>query len=209
MKRAIMMCMAVSSLLVAGYSGAQKKAKSEPKPQEPAVWAKEPNSFLGIKFGEPIPTLQECPRDGYGPDFERIKQLPSICLAGTPAVKEYFNIYNLPPLGFSYSVSMKLEQGVPVWFSLTTQGENFDQLVTAFLERYGPPSEQVAGSVKTRAGAEFSSRSYLWKGKRIEILLDERSERIDISGVMITDAELSKARLQRQQDMNKAGASKL
>ncbi|WP_155887998.1 hypothetical protein [Cupriavidus sp. WS] len=175
----------------------------------PAKWAKEPDGFLGIKFSELFPQLPDCPRSSLGVvDFQQINQLPGLCFDGTSR-SSYGHLWNLPKLGFSYSVTVMIAVGSPIDFTLTTSVDNYDDLVKVLIDRYGQPTSRTKGTVKTKVGAEFDNESLEWIGTRVSISLDKRRDSIDTSAVSIMDREYWKTKLDQQQREAAAGASKL
>lgn len=182
---------------------AQKKSHHPTAPakaSDSVAWNKEPDSFLGIKFGEALTGSARMCRGV-------VDSGDSVCLSST-GLGDYFDIQNLPTLGFGYAVSMKSQSGMPQWFSITTPRYNFRQLEAAFLDRYGPPTASEVITVRTMGGADLQSQRHSWVGKRIRIDVNERSGTADESGVMISDIVVSKEDMQKNNEKSKQGASK-
>lgn len=174
----------------------EKKAKAISS----ATWEKEPDSFLGIKFGEQLPgSVRMC--KGVADEGD------TVCLSPT-SLSDYFEVESLPSLGFGYSVSMKSQNGVPQWIAIKSARYNFSRLESAFLDRYGPPTTSEVITVRTLGGADLQSRRRSWAGTRIRIDMDERSGTVDESGVMISDIIVSQEDMQKNNEISKKGASK-
>lgn len=182
---------------------AQKKVRSsntEVKAVKPVAWNKEPDSFLGIKFGETLPgATRYCEQP--------VDHGSTVCLAPT-VLGNYFKLEGLPSLGFGYDAAMRSQDGKPMWFEMTSQRLNFPKLEAAFIDRYGPPTSSEVVTVKTLGGAELHSKRNSWIGNRVRIDMNERHSKVDESGVVISDLVLSGENLKKNNEVAKQGASK-
>jgi hypothetical protein len=165
---------------------AKKAANKAPEATLPAKWEKEPDGFLGIKFGEIMPmTVSDCPRNGAYVDFARLKQLDSICFDGDR--KNYGRLWNTPDLGFPYQMAVMLDSGVPVSFTITTDPKYFASLAKVLVQRYGSPTRQADSTVQSQGGAEFENQTLSWVGPHVTIKADMRSGQVDTSETYISD----------------------
>jgi len=175
------------------------KAAANPVATNTAVntWEKEPDSFLGIKFNEPL-DVATCPIKyiGYTEyiDYDAMWSLPRVCIDpldssyrhGKPA-NGTLKIMNVPKIGIGYDVNVKLKNSVVVGFTIKLKQHGYLLLLSAFQERYGEPTSVENSTVKNNAGGEFSSLNVTWKGKKITISTHERYVMVDESYVTISD----------------------
>ncbi|MBM2769894.1 hypothetical protein [Burkholderia anthina] len=197
-------------LCAAALAAGPAKAKKPQKGHE-RTWTKEPDGFLGFKFGEPFPdsgTLPDCPKDGSHTDYSAVFKMSSMCFDGYGR-SSYGTIWNTPKLGFGYEVNVMISDGKPVTFVLATKPENFSQLADVLIQRYGPPSQSKTGTVQNGAGATFDNQSLKWIGKKVTINAEMRSGTVDQSKVFISDRAYWDARQSEQDQAAKSGADQL
>lgn len=180
----------------AGAVAAAAAAPAAPKEPEPVpyVWEKEPDSFLGVKFIEPM-SLPACPtkRDFQNSrvvtlDHEGSRRMASVCYDPTDPFTETnavnrtpyrYTLENLPIIGIPYTVHVFPTNDVVTKITIDLKASGFDTLLQVFKERYGPPTLEVPGKVSNALGAEFSNTTVLWQGKTISISMTERTNKID------------------------------
>jgi hypothetical protein len=199
----------VISLVLAwhGASGREKIAHVAPAP--PPHWSDEPSSFIGVSFNRPfdLAAVNTCPKNGLITDYSRAREDGKLCFASTFSAG-YYEILNPPDLGFTYALSMKIENGIPAWFSISTSQMNFDQLARAFSSRYGKPTSQDIEKVKNISGAEFGSAVYKWTGSHVEISVIERSGKVDTAGAYIANLDTVLAKQKAADEATAKGAEK-
>ena len=186
-----------------------------------AVWEKEPDAFVGIKFNEPL-SVPPCPTKTYGQyvktetlDYEAIKSLVGVCVNTTDSVYKYqklengyFKLAHLPALGIAYELTVHTENGVVSKMTIELKHSNFGVLLTAFKDRYGIPSHVESTQVKTNAGSEFNAADVAWKGKKLSIQMYERMGKVDESYVIISDNAIMEAEIAAQRTKRAAEAQK-
>jgi len=156
-------CMATSAV-------AAKKAA------EPASWAQEPDSFMGVKFDQKfVYSVPECPA-GY--------EIPKDMCRGTP-YQGLYSTKGAPSIGIGYGLSVMAKNGPVDYFYLTTNSENYLQLVQLFITKYGQPTKRTTESVKTKGGASFTNENLRWQGKKIEIAIEKYSDDINTSSATL------------------------
>jgi len=185
----------------------------------PKAWDKEPDSFLGIKFNEPL-TVDPCPikhistyTESLAYDIMRL--LPGVCLDPLDSNYKYgdhdnntLKIRNVPDIGVGYDVDVTIKNGVVTKFTIDLKQYGYLLLLSAFKERYGDPTSIYNDTVKNNAGGEFNSLNVEWKGKKITISMRERYLMVDKSYVTISDnateeAEAAKDRAKRASEAQK------
>lgn len=197
-------------------------APQVPRPPEPRGWEKEPEAFLGIRLGEPF-TVAQCPTKNLGQltridtlDYEAITKLEGVCFdpldsgvkyAGASGPSSY-KLANLPSLGIPYMVSVRVKASAVEKITIDLKQSNFAVLLDAFNHRYGPPTSVESGVVKNNAGAEFSARDVLWRGKKISIRMYERLNRVDESYVVVSDNALMEKEIEAIKTKRAAEAQK-
>ena len=179
------------------------KAPGRKLPQaSPAVWTKEPTSFLGLDLGKPLPPdLPECPSD----TVQR-------ALTKTTCAMTYENIVKLwmgPDLGIPERISALMYDGKVASVTLHTNEPDYGTVKNLLITRYGPPMKTSVSVVKTVAGGEFTSEESDWNGANVEITLYQRQGQIDQSEVFVQYKTLMKAFLDERNAKESAAASKL
>lgn len=166
---------------------------------------------MGIKFGEPFPdqsTIPDCPKYLGSIDFQIVNSLPGLCFDGYGR-KSYGSLWNIPALGFPYSVDVMIDDGKPVTFIINTNPKWFPELAKVLSQRYGKPMSDTTGSVQSGTGAQFDNRTLRWVGQRVTITADMRSGQVDTSKTYISDKAYWDARERANEKAASDGASKL
>lgn len=188
--------LALFALILSGsVMAAQKAPASKP-------WAQEPDSFLGISFGQQIEgVLAKCP-SGY--------QVPDQ-LCHEPRFGNGYTIKGLPDLGLRYRPQMMVNTGSDgvESFYLQTNSEDFSEVSKLFKARYGAPTSQQTDKVKTKGGGEFSNSSLTWRGASVMIRIVQYSGDIDTCAVSIVKTSSLDKSIRADEDKTKAAASKL
>lgn len=179
-----------------------KSPSKKPTAAPMAVWTKEPTSFLGFEFGQPLPdTLPACPRDDRELAYTRTS-----CLQGSSPV---FRMWWAPDLGFSYSNSIFLYAGKVASVTLKVHEDSYQALKSLLITRYGPPTSASVSTVKSLVGAEFRSEELAWIGTNVHISLYQRYDKVDESAVFVQNNALMKASMDEDRAKHGDPASKL
>ncbi|WP_186120600.1 hypothetical protein [Burkholderia gladioli] len=202
-----------ATLVIACCSLSYSHAAPAPKTAkgESVAWTKEPDGFLGIKFGQPFPdesSMPSCPRYGGSPDFETIQSLKVMCFDGYGRDR-YGDLWNTPVLGFRYTTHVMIADHKPVSFILDSKPDEFSRVVDVLSNRYGPPTSRSHGSVQNGAGALFDNETLEWVGKKVTITAKMRSDTVDKSQVFISDKAYWDSREAQREKAAKDGASQL
>ncbi|KWZ53273.1 hypothetical protein WK57_30260 [Burkholderia ubonensis] len=183
-----------------------KKPASPPRAQK---WDREPDGFLGIKFGAPL-SVQQCPKQTIANqtfvDFGRLKTIDGLCIDGDSS---YGQLWNTPELGLEYRVWVTGNDGAPTSFLLKSAPKDFDALSAAFISRYGPPTNRATSAAQTIGGASFRNVTLQWRGERVRITMQKYGDRVDQSETSVADADYWRARERARADEAAAGVGKL
>ncbi|MGS0625019.1 hypothetical protein ACU8YE_19065 [Ralstonia sp. VS2407] len=186
------------SALVATAKTPAKKSATPPA----AVWTKEPTSFLGFEFGQPLPdTLPACPRGD-----RELAYTTTSCLQGSDPI---FRMWRAPDLGFAYSNSIFLYSGKVASVTLKVNDDSYQALKSLLITRYGPPTNASISTVKSLVGAEFRSEELAWIGTNVDISLYQRYDKVDESAVFVQNKALMKASMDQDRAKHGDPASKL
>ncbi|MGB7547458.1 MAG: hypothetical protein WBM14_06905 [Terracidiphilus sp.] len=167
---------------------------------QPRVWPQEPDSFLGIRFGQPLrASVVECPHvteNGYTsydwPNFGRPCFTPS---EGSPGAYDVYNLGTFYDI-YVYEVNGKVE-------CITTKFKAWraDAVAQALTEKFGAAHLDKIVTVQNKMGASFDDRTLTWKGTNVEIDFDSIGSKVDEGGVAAYTAAYveSTTRDQKQQ----------
>ncbi|MCE4543414.1 MULTISPECIES: hypothetical protein [unclassified Caballeronia] len=190
------------ALVCVAHAAPAKAPARQPSQTTPAVWDKEPTSFLGLDLGKPLPSdLLECPSD----TLQR-------ALTKTTCAMIYENLVKLwrgPDLGIPQSISALMYNGKVASVTLDANEQDFGTVKNLLITRYGPPMKTSVSVVKAVAGGEFTSEESDWNGANVEITLYQRQGQIDQSEVFVQYKPLMKAFLDERNAKQNAAASKL
>lgn len=157
------------------------------KPDKPEAWAKEPDSFMGIKLGgDIIYDLPECPQLSPGQDPK------SLCREKSYTTN-YYGIKGLPSLGLTYFYSLNallLDRRIEYLY-LSGNTNDFEKAKEMFISKYGRPSTSTIQQVKTKAGASFGNDVLIWKGQKVTISLTRYSDDINTFGVSVSNNDVA------------------
>lgn len=194
MKR-LVMSMILASAFAAHAGAADKKAPAK-------VWAKEPTSFLGVDLqGDVKKSVPEC-TDPYG---YKDKTLCYVELASS------YKFNGLPSLGLSYAYELwaTTTDGSLQGIDLSANSKDYAKLKDLLVTKYGPPTTNAAGKVKTKAGAEFDNETLLWSGRKVTILLQKYSRDINTSSAFVSNNEQTDRAAAKRESEKASAASKL
>jgi hypothetical protein len=184
--------------------------QKETAPVAAPVWDKEPETIFGLKLGEVLPTdvLPQCPVPNYANKYQQPKEFCIDPRTG-PYADQTVMLRMLPLSEITTVAPIYFEDGRFYSLHLRAPHDYYQKLRTLLVERYGPPTYSETTMVKSRAGAEFTSETLTWRGKKNSILLIERQGSIDSSLAAISNNELTELAAKRIQDGLKANASKM
>jgi len=169
------------------------------KPAE-TRWAKEPDSFMGLRFDQKVDAaLPACP-PGVGIQKQMCHEPP------------YTNLYTVrggPPVGFGYSLSVFAGGAGVESFYLTTNSDNFSQLAALFTTKYGAPLSSTSEIVKTKGGASFTNETLSWRGSKVSITIQKFAGDINTSAATISDIAATEKKAAEREAKTNSAASKL
>jgi hypothetical protein len=190
------------ALVCVAHAALAKAPTRKPQQTTPAVWNKEPTSFLGLDLGKPLPPdLPECPSD----TVQRAQTKTTCAMAYENTVKLWMG----PDLGIPESISALMFDGKVASVTLQTNEQDFGTVKNLLVTRYGPPMKTSVSVVTAVAGGEFTSEESDWNGANVEITLYQRRGQIDQSEVFVQYKTLMKAFLDNYNAKQSAAASKL
>lgn len=173
----------------------------------PKVWAQEPTSVLGIKLGVPLAELALAECESYSSTPPR--DAPCTVKDKYNLQKGRFeNLTGMPKIGVDYASSLNLHEGVVRSLVLKLDHKDFLKLRSILEERYGAPTQVERGTVTSGAGAVLNSDTLTWTGKKITLLLLERSVTVDSTYAIFTDKSVEAAESASQLQKSKDAASK-
>lgn len=210
---------AVACALALGVVCISAEAKNPAPVSHAQKWSKEPDGFLGIKFGAPM-SVQACPTKVIGEsviagrtvggvttiDFDSVKKLDGVCVNETSSGNF---LMNTPDLGFSYGVQIGRNAGSPTDFTMTSPPNDFDALSAAFIARYGQPTSRTKSIAKTIGGATFDNEELQWRGEHVTIIMRKYGDRVDQSETDIMDEDYWGPRERARAESAAAGIGKL
>jgi hypothetical protein len=164
-------------------------------------WTKEPASVFGIRFGQPIENRDVADCDGpYRPDTESYP----FCRHGAFRKATLLGKFTIPAIKEGM---LTFEDELPASLMVSADHDDYADLRSILIERYGEPTKRVLEQVKTKAGAAFRSETLTWIGKNISITLKEYSGTINQSAAFFTSTKGAVRMNQRRQEQLKQDAS--
>lgn len=160
----------------------------------------EPDGFRGIPFGaSEQQLLREIPRLFCNENKTLSDIFPERHCTGT------LTIGSVKPFAIFY-----LRDGRFVKIALSFDAEEFGTMETAFVEKYGRPTNVVNEPIKTLGGLEATNTEDTWEGEKIVIFLRRYAGTIKTGAATIeTIEELQKQLRLLEQKKKKAGAKDL
>lgn len=171
------------------------------KNSDPAPWAQEPTTFLGIKLDEKLVyQLKQCPND-YSVPVEICYQRP---------FQGYYPLFAVPSLGLhGYTAGVLTHDSLIREVVLNTKVDDYEAVMALLTQKYGRPQSQKTEMVKTKVGATFQNEKSYWEGKRVGIILSKYSDDIDTSSVSVINKTVAAKALQDERGKVDENASKL
>jgi hypothetical protein len=182
------------SLLVI-FSTYRNEAYARTKQRTPThtTWEAEPDSFLGIKFGQPLDSqMPECPKHTYSTGFSSYETNYSIDAKACweELGRGFRTISNPPALGVFYQATAYVINGLFEGIVITFDHYNYLKMLDLFRERYGSPSHVQKSSFQTHSGMKLEGNVYHWVGRNVEIRFSEYGSKLDEGEVDISTKAL-------------------
>lgn len=145
-------------------------------------WPLEPDSFMGMKFGEALVTqISECPSDITKVITENIR-----CYETISANAELYEAHNLANIGIPVDdIYPKVKNGVLEGVDLTFRHYDHLKMFDLFKAKYGEPTKAEKVTLQNRMGASFTGVEYKWVGKSVNIVLSEYGSKVDEGRVSV------------------------
>ena len=171
-------------------------------------WAKEPELVFGLRLGERF-------------DHDALKPCGGVTADGPPPKYSFCHLFGrstpeavqLLLSGFPVSAfkggSLSLEGGVASTLMLEGSHNDHSDIRAVLIERYGPPTVSMPGTVSNRMGASFSNETLIWTGKNVMLTLRERSGKVDETGVFFQHIPSASKSIERDTQRRKGEASKM
>lgn len=176
----------------------RKQAGKSPTPQaaQPQRWAKEPDSFMGMKFGEVLP---ECPMVKPDPvfyieyDYSKMRAENRLCYTRANTASPLKEVQNLPDIGMPITLNWPyLVNGLFEGFYFQFYNRNYDRLEGMFIARYGEPTSKEPVTLKNQVGLSFESVELIWQGTNVTITLSKYGSEFDKGKVMVVTRAYAK-----------------
>lgn len=176
------------------------QGQQEPAPTPPlAVWEKEPTTFRGIPWtaNEQQAAAMMKDLDKATPNCHPIRMEQRMC-GGQ---------FRLNEVLVSYSLFFWRDRFAAV--SLGFDEDDWFRLKGVFLERYGQPSRTEQIPKQTRAGGQFVSERFEWKGKTVIAAIEQYGTSIDRSTGSFQVIETTKEMIEYEEQKRKKAADAL
>lgn len=204
----------IVAIAFAGQSSAQsqleKKKSARPAASKAQRWDKEPDSFMGMRFGDP---LAECPRATTTVpasvrieyDYPKIRESERPCYILTDSLSPPGEVHNLPDIGMPVRETWPhLIDGRFEGFHFKFWNRDYDRLKALFITRYGPPTSISTVTLKNRTGLSFDSPELTWQGRNVSIRLTEYGDQLDQGRVEVgTEALAARVRAKQEREMER------
>lgn len=207
MKQNIFIAMLLFGVAIAVADGAfaqqippkKQQAKSRVSPPvEPQRWEKEPDSFMGIKFGA---TLPECVKKGPDYDYTAIYDEKLRCFTMmSNTISEPWTVHGLPDIGVivrethPHLINGTAFEGLYFQF----WNRDYSSLEGLFIARYGEPTHRETVTLKNKVGLSFENSELSWRGKNVTIMLSKYASQFDQGKVDVVTQTFLKIRQEQQ-----------
>lgn len=165
---------------------------------ERAASTPEPETFLGISLGKPLPSdIEACP-EKPGPfhvlDREQVSIKKLRCYDATEPRSETAETYGLPALNFSYSARVRCFKNEVEQVYLDFFQYDFAKAQEAFVLKYGDPTISQIKIFTTGAGAQLQGKVLIWKWPNVLIQLSEYGDNVRKSDAIVSHLPTNGAR---------------
>jgi len=182
------LCLLLAALLFVAPALAGKKRPVDPQARSlqrlNSPWLKEPDAFLGLRFGVPLTRqLHECTKQNYWYEEEQ-KQF---CYANLSVAElGYADLLQPPEIGFKYKAMVLLLDGDVEDVCMRFNHADFDKMLQWMVVRYGKPSSETSKS-------ERQAVTYRWSGSKVTVELSEGGDTPDESIVIVVTSRYAMA----------------
>ena len=173
--------------------------------QKATPWQKEPTAVFGIALGEVLDNaaIGEC----GGAKPQSTEESIAACTMHRPRDGDLV-IAGLPVSVFDGGF-VRREDGVVTSISLRGKQGDYQSIKTLLLERYGRPTVVRTEALQNAMGATFKSEVLTWYGKKVSLILEERSDSIDTTRAFFSHNATATKRLLEREKSLKESASKM
>lgn len=168
------------------------------------TWSREPTSVFGLKLGAPLKPGDLEPCDTKAQDSGPL----AFCRTDSVGYSAPFLVGGFPVREFREGM-LTVDDGVVSALMIQGNHSDYAQIRALLIERYGAPTKRVAAEVQNTAGAAFKSERLTWIGKRVSIVLIERSGRVDQTAVNFMHNASTASSAQEREQKTKADAAKM
>jgi hypothetical protein len=171
-------------------------------------WARESDTMFGIKVGAPI-------AEGAVPPCApttRAYEIPKgPCYENTgPYSDRLARLWGLEALNqIASSAHAYFHDGVVESIGVDLKHSYYQTFKAMLQERYGSPTKISQGEVVTGAGARIPIEVLEWSGSHADLVLFERSGRVDESQMLFSSKAMREAKKKAEEEKVRANASKL
>ena len=164
----------------------KKKAQAPAASSHAARWEKEPDSFMGMKFGKPLP---ECTKvtlyDGRTQyDYPTISREGHLCFTRPSGFETMPRAVNLPDIGTTITASwLYLVDERFEGMHLEFESSDYGRMESLFIARYGNPTDRVPVTLKNKMGLSMESVELFWRGRSITVRLARYLGELGTGGV--------------------------
>ena len=151
--------------------------------QSPKARFREPDGFLGLKFGVPLTRqLQACDHRVYGEQSTP----PVFCYAKlSTGALGYAELENPPQIGLAYSAVVLLLDSSVEDICLSFRSEDFPQMLKLLSVRFGKPKVTESTISEGKAGDMYEGKVHKWFGPSVSITLSEYGDKPDESKLVL------------------------
>lgn len=162
----------VSIMLCLDSCGHIVYAKNKPRSESILTWDAEPDSFLGLKFGQTLESqIPECQNE-----YDILNSSKSCWKSFGQGLRP---INNPPTLGVLYEAYGHVVNGTLEGMTIEFDHYNYLKMLDMFREKYGLPTLEKKSLFQATGGVKVQGNVYHWVGKNIEIIFSEYGGTID------------------------------
>lgn len=170
-------------------------------------WPKETDTMFGIKLGAPITsgTVPQC-----APTARAYEIPKGTCYeASGPYSDRLARLWGLDALRqIASSAYVHFHEGLVESISVDLKHDYYQTFKALLLERYGPPTKITPGEVMIRSGARIAIETLEWNGQQHDLILIERSGRVDEAQMSFSNRAVREGKRGATQEKIREDASK-
>ncbi len=156
-------------------------------------WAKAPDSFMGLKFGQSLPgQMKKCPTDRYFVvdgqrhymiDYEKQGKEPCYVPVGLRVA----DFYNAPNIGFLISIPriFRTDKDAFEGMYFMLAHSDYNKMKQLLLAQYGAPTRIENEKITTMGGAVLNKEYLRWEAPDLTLALREYTDDINQSFLTI------------------------